>query len=434
MDTVPLCNLFFIVVLLFVQTIISIFYFSMEELSDSDFNPGDCGKEVYDRFHDRPLLLRRAFWSGSAVCMTIYGILAYQIIFSVSLGSGAIYDIIVHILVFLLGLIIYLSVSVFTPYHLSDKHPKKTFVRLYRGFSIISCIIFVIAYLADLFSVGLSMLFGEDPRPATEDVTEEDVISMVGEAQEQGNILASEAEMIQNIFEFDEKDAKDIMINRTSIIAIDGESTFHDTLLSFNENKVSRMPVYHEDLDDILGIVHMKEVLKYSDRPEFYEKKLTELPELMRSAEFVPETHGINTLFTQMQLKKSHMVIVVDEYGQTSGIVTMEDILEEIVGNIQDEHDEEEQSVRKVRPDTFLMQGQTSLSEVSETLSEDFSSEEFETLNGFLTDQIGRVPDDHEHFSVETRGFRFDVLDVKNRIIQDVRVQKCSEPETAAAE
>ncbi len=254
--------------------------------------------------------------------------------------------------------------------------------------------------------------------------TEEDVISMVTESQEQGNILASEAEMIQNIFEFDEKDAKDIMINRTGIIAIDGESTFKDIIDCFNENNVSRIPVYMDDLDNIIGIVHIKEVLKYSTHPEYYEKKLHEFEELMYPADFVPETHGINTLFTQMQLKKNHMVIVVDEYGQTSGIVTMEDIIEEIVGNILDEHDEEEKNIREVRPDTFLMDGMTELSEAEMTLGIDLSCDEFETLNGYLTDKIGRVPDEHEHFTVEDNGFRFDVLDVKNRIIQDVRVSK----------
>ncbi len=257
--------------------------------------------------------------------------------------------------------------------------------------------------------------------------TEEDVISMVAESQEQGNILASEAEMIQNIFEFDEKDAKDIMINRTGIVAIDGESTFRQTIDCFNENSVSRIPVYMDDLDNIIGIVHIKEVLKYSTEPQYYDKKLHEFSELMYPAEFVPETHGINTLFTQMQLKKSHMVIVVDEYGQTSGIVTMEDILEEIVGNILDEHDEEEQNIREVRPDTFLMNGGTELSEAGQTLGLDLENEEFETLNGYLTDKIGRVPDEHEHFTVEDMGFRFDVLDVKNRIIQDVRVSKIPE-------
>ena len=257
--------------------------------------------------------------------------------------------------------------------------------------------------------------------------TEEDVISMVAESQEQGNILASEAEMIQNIFEFDEKDAKDIMINRTEIVAIDGESTFRETIDCFNDNNVSRIPVYMDDLDNIIGIVHIKDVLKYSTMPNCYEKKLHQMQKLMRAAEFVPETHGINTLFTQMQLKKSHMVIVVDEYGQTSGIVTMEDILEEIVGNILDEHDEEEMSIREVRPDTFLMNGKTELSEASDTLGIDIESEEFETLNGFLTDKIGRVPDEHEHFTVEEMGFRFDVLDVKNRTIQDVSVSKINE-------
>ena len=281
--------------------------------------------------------------------------------------------------------------------------------------------IFLIAVIAAALAV---VVYFFRKKRKNNEFTEEDVISMVAEGQEQGNILASEAEMIQNIFEFDEKDAKDIMINRTNIIAIDGESTFLETMECFNENRVSRIPVYTDNLDNIIGIVHIKEVLKYATDQSVYEKKISDLPELMIPAEFVPETHGINTLFTQMQLKKTHMVIVMDEYGQTSGIVTMEDILEEIVGNIFDEHDVEEKSVREVRPDTFLMQGSTELSEVSDTLGVDVTSEEFETLNGYLTDKIGRVPEEHEHFTVCDAGFRFDVLDVKNRIIQDVRVSR----------
>ncbi len=429
MDTVPLCGIIAIVFLVFVQTIISIFYFSMEELTDFDFKEEEPGRSVYDKFHDSPLLLRRTFWSGSGICMSVFGIIVFSLLGSLNIFSEPLYKGLFLAAGLILALILYLAISIYTPYHLSDKQPKKTFLRLYRLFFIIDRILFLISFLANFISEGLSMLFGYDPRSVTEDVTEEDVISMVAEGQEQGNILASEAEMIQNIFEFDEKDAKDIMINRTGIISIDGSTSFHDTLKSFNENSVSRMPVYEEDLDHIVGIIHMKEVLKYSDRPSFYDKKLSELPELLHPAEFVPETHGINTLFTQMQLKKSHMVIVVDEYGQTSGIVTMEDIIEEIVGNILDEHDEEEQSVREVRPDTFLMQGSTELAEVSDILSVDLSEQEFETLNGFLTDQIGRVPEEHEHFSVICFGYRFDVLDVKNRIIQDVRVKKCEENE-----
>ena len=124
------------------------------------------------------------------------------------------------------------------------------------------------------------------------------------------------------------------------------------------------------------------------------------------------------------------MTIVVDEYGQTSGIVTMEDILEEIVGNIEDEHDEEEDAVIEVRHDEFRMDGRTSLDEVSETLSCDFHSPEFETLNGYLTDAIGRVPSEHEHFVVERKGFRFEVLDVTDRLIREVCVTRLpKEPE-----
>lgn len=255
-------------------------------------------------------------------------------------------------------------------------------------------------------------------------VTEEDVISMVHEGRENGVFLSSEARMIKNVFEFDEKDAKDIMIHRNNITALDGEITLRKAKEVFMDKTFSRIPVYVGDLDNIIGILHIREVLIFSSREDELEKKIRDIDGLLQKAESVPETRSINTLFTQMQIDKLHMVIVTDEYGQTSGLISMEDILEEIVGNIEDEHDKEQPDAVLVSGDGYTMDGMTALSEVSEKLLIDFGDTEIETLNGFLTDELGRIPEEHSTFDVEAKGYVFHVCGVRNGVIGKVRVKK----------
>ena len=269
----------------------------------------------------------------------------------------------------------------------------------------------------------LMKLFGVD----TDDVTEEEIISMVNEGHEQGVLQANEAEMIHNIFEFGDKDAKDIMVHRKNIIAIDGTMTFLEMLDFTIENNYSRYPVYIDDIDNIIGVLHIKEVLALCQKQEIYHTAIKDIKGLIREVDFIPETRNINTLFTMMQNAKTHMVIVVDEYGQTAGIVALEDILEEIVGNILDEHDEEEHTIEQLTEDTWMMQGMTPLEEVSEILGIPFDLEDYETLNGYLISLVGKIPSKNEEFSVEGNGCQFDVLSVENKMIGKVRVKKLSD-------
>ena len=175
-----------------------------------------------------------------------------------------------------------------------------------------------------------------------ENVTEEDIKTMVNEGHEQGVLESSEAEMISNIFEFDDKEAGDIMTHRKNIVALDGSMTVREaSRFVLKEASNSRFPVYGEDLDDIIGTVHIRDVLVHAENPGEAQTALRLVPGMLRSAHFIPETRNINSLFKEMQSQKIHMEIVIDEYGQTAGLVTMEDILEEIVGNILDEYDED---------------------------------------------------------------------------------------------
>ena len=259
-------------------------------------------------------------------------------------------------------------------------------------------------------------------RSKQENITEEDVISLVNEGHEDGNILASEAAMIQNIFEFSDTDAKDIMTHRKNIVAINGESTLREAIDFINNNNMSRYPVYNEELDNIIGILHIKDILMYVNE-DIDSLKVKDLHELLSVAEFVPETHGINTLFAKMQSKKRHMVIVVDEYGQVSGLLSLEDILEEIVGDIEDEHDDEEASIEVKTEDSFMMDGGTTLEEVEEILGTKLS-EDYETLNGYLISLYGKIPEDGKSFTLEDDNYIFYVKNVTGKVIGGVYVRR----------
>ncbi len=261
-------------------------------------------------------------------------------------------------------------------------------------------------------------------RKNPERVTEEEIISMVQEGHQKGVLQASEAEMIHNIFEFTDKEAKDIMTHRKNIAALDGNLKFYEMLDIVLEKQYSRFPVYLDDIDNIIGILHIKEALAFSRKEEVWNMPLKDIEGLFQEADFIPETRNISNLFQKMQAKKEHMVIVVDEYGQTSGLVALEDILEEIVGNIQDEHDKEDLLIEKLSEHNYLMRGMAPLDDVGDVLNLEFEEEEYDTLNGFLISRIDKIPADGETFSVNYGGYAFDITSVKDKMIQTVRVRR----------
>lgn len=264
------------------------------------------------------------------------------------------------------------------------------------------------------------------PEDLEDNVTEDEIMSMVNEGQEQGVLASNEAEMISNIIEFDEKEVKDIMTHRKNIVTIDSNQTVEQALRFMLEKSYSRFPLYEDDIDNIIGILHVKDVTRCYMSPKFKNKSLKLVA---RKPYFVPDTQNIDVLFNDMQLKKVHMAIAVDEYGQTAGLVAMEDILEEIVGNILDEYDEDEKLIIKQGDDQYLMKGLAGLDDIEDTLGIEIEEEDFDTLNGLLTSLLNRIPSEGEHISVSYAGYLFEILDVKNKMIRFVRVTKELEDE-----
>ena len=262
-----------------------------------------------------------------------------------------------------------------------------------------------------------------------DDVTEEDIISMVREGHEQGTILASEAELIHNVFEFDDKEVKDIMTHRKNIVSLDGGMSFIDAIEFIIDTGKSRFPVYENDVDSIIGVLHIKDAFTFFEKNEVYRSSIKDIDGLIRPVDFIPETVNINDLFKKMQSKKSHLAMVVDEYGQISGLIAMEDILEELVGNIEDEHDEEENYIRKNDDETFIMDGMTEFSDVKEALSLPVDDDAYETLNGFIISLSDKIPEEGDKTVISAYGYRFSVMSVEDKVIKQVMIKKLAPEE-----
>ncbi|MBR6349871.1 MAG: HlyC/CorC family transporter, partial [Lachnospiraceae bacterium] len=252
-------------------------------------------------------------------------------------------------------------------------------------------------------------------RSKSEDNVEEEIVSMLNEGQDQGVILESEAEMITNIFDLDETDASEIMTHRKNVAAIDGEWTLQQAMDFIVNENFSRFPVYLENIDNIIGILHIKDAITFYMNEENRDKSIKDLDGLLQKAHFIPETRKVNSIFKNMQSEKTHMVIVVDEYGQTAGIVAMEDILEEIVGNIFDEHDEVEYNIVKISDNVYNVKGLTPLTEIEEETGVVYDDEENDTLNGYLVSILDRIPEDDEGTVVENNGVNYKILKVEDK-------------------
>lgn len=265
-------------------------------------------------------------------------------------------------------------------------------------------------------------LFGMNPNEEDEEITEEEIRMMVDVGEEKGTIHETEKFMINNIFEFNNKTVSDIMTHRTNIIALPIDADLDKVLKLVNEERYSRIPIYQDNIDNIVGVLHAKHLLQYIT--ERNDEELFSLSNMIRQPYFVPVSKRTDELFKEIQKNKNHIAIIIDEYGGTAGIVTLEDLIEEIVGNIFDEDDEEEKDIEVLDENTFLMNGLLSLDIVEEYLAIDLPIEEYDTLSGFLIGQLGRIPINDENPIVEFNGLVFKVEEVNDKKIIKAKICK----------
>ena len=264
----------------------------------------------------------------------------------------------------------------------------------------------------------ISKLFGISENEE-EIVTEEEIKMLIDEGEEKGTIEQAEKEMINNIFEFNDITASEVMTHRTDIFAVDINSSIEDILEQLDDYKYSRVPVYDETIDSIEGILFVKDLLKY-----FRTGNEIKIKSIMREAYFVSENKPINELFKDLQRNKMQMAIVIDEYGGPAGLLTMEDLIEEIVGNIFDEYDDVEDEFKKIDDNTFLINGSVSIYELKKILGIEVPEGDYETLSGYLLEVLGRVPEDHETPIIETKNVTYKIEKYEDKRILWVKACK----------
>lgn len=250
-----------------------------------------------------------------------------------------------------------------------------------------------------------------------EKVSKEELRSLVEVGREHGIINEVEKEMIENIIEFDEKVAREIMIPRTKVFLIDKNISV-DELFEKKEVEVySRIPVYEDEADNIVGILFMKDLMIEAYRKGFQNVKL---PEIMQEAYFVPETKNVNELFNEMQSEKKHIAILIDEYGGFSGIVTLEDLIEEVMGNISDEFDADDSSIKKLSANKYLINGELSLNDLNDYFHIELESKHYDTLSGLLIEHMGYIPEDDE----DIEPIIIDEISFKPQRVKDKKIER----------
>lgn len=283
------------------------------------------------------------------------------------------------------------------------------------------------AKLVDYSAAGVMKLFGVDSVGEPEGATEENIRMMLDAGNENGTIEESERDMINNIFEFDDRTVGEVMTHRTDMTAVEQGDGIGEVVEIAIADGYSRIPVYRETIDNIRGIIYVKDLLSLIGDPDFQNRSVGDF---IRPVNFVPESNSCREVFAEFQQKKIQLAIVVDEYGGTAGIISMEDLLESIVGNIQDEYDNEEEEISRIDEENFDFDGTVFLKDIDDLLGIEVPEDaEYDTLGGLLTDLLGRIPEEDEHPVVVYGGVAFTVLQTEEHHIARVHAHLLSEEE-----
>ncbi|HJD24594.1 MAG TPA: hemolysin family protein [Firmicutes bacterium] len=293
----------------------------------------------------------------------------------------------------------------------------------FHAIGILRAVALITRPFVKLLSVSTNLvvrLFGMDPHADEENVTEEEIRMMVDVGGEKGVIEDVQKTMIDNIFEFDDLTAEDIMTPRTDVESVEVGDGLAEALRVGVDGGYSRLPVYEEDIDNIIGVLYVKDLLPYVGQE--IPKDIT-IRHIVRETYFVPGSKKCGDLLSEMTEKHIQMSIVVDEYGGFAGIVTMEDLLESIVGNIQDEYDHEEEEVTKLGENEFDVDGSLSIDELNEQLGLKLPEGDYDTVAGYIMDVLGRIPEEEEHPSVVFENVTLTVMKMDERRIERIHVR-----------
>ena len=283
--------------------------------------------------------------------------------------------------------------------------PVQFFVGVFKPF------VFLFTAISSLFI----RLLGADPNEAEPFITEEELKTMVGVSEEEGVLEDVEKEMIFNVFDFADSQAKDVMVQRVDIVAVDTEATYEEVLEVIKTEQFSRIPVYNQTIDDIVGVLYVKDLIIAGQNKEGFK-----VSDYMREPYYTFEFKKIKELFNEMKKTRNHLSVVLDEYGGTVGIVTIEDLIEEVFGDIEDEYDDYDKEIEVVKEDEYIVDGSAKLDDISELIGVNMESEEFDSVGGLIIGELGRFPDNKEEVTLNK--IRFVVEEVDKNRIKKVRI------------
>ena len=303
-----------------------------------------------------------------------------------------------------------------TPKTISANSPEKVSIFVAKPIKVFMVILSPIVWVFNVITKVIFKLLGVDDDGVKPFITEEELKTMVNVSHEEGVLEMEEREIINNVFEFGDMQAKEAMVQRLDMIAIDLEDSYDEIIELFKQEKLSRMPVYEETIDDIIGILNIKDIIFLSNE----EIENFDIKQYIRDPFFTYEFKKITQLLEEMKREKSQMAIVVDEYGGTAGLITIEDLVEVIVGDIEDEYDEEEDEIQVISPTEYLVEGSTKISDVNEILDIELESEEFDSIGGYIIGYIKHIPEENE--LIEVDGIKFNIESVDKNRIKKIRI------------
>lgn len=424
MDSDGFAGSIFILALVFFRAFLAICEAAIIEIPDSRVGGYENGKKAEKRLFavmKDPAALTHIFSAGrgiltSAICVTsvaVFGGRAATMLVQLADMPYSVAYILTVIAVLAVDAVIILAFCCGLPKRIvTKKNAEETALRLSAGFRLLAAVISPFSVI----SAAIIRIFG-GLSDSSEEVTEEEILMMV----DAGNVEESQREMISNIFGFDDKNVSDIMTHRTDIVAVEMSAGITEVINASIGSGFSRIPVYEDTIDHIVGVISVKDLLCMigSDAAQS-----TLAGDIMREVYYVPESMHCSELFKHFSQKKTVMAIAVDEYGGTAGIVTMEDLVETIVGDIRDEYDNEEEDIRQISDDTYTISGNASPEDIFDvlglTLPED---SDFDTMSGFVISLLGHIPEENEHASVKYGNVLFTVLVAEDMWISKLKAE-----------
>ena len=326
-----------------------------------------------------------------------------------------------YFIAYIIIISIFLNIFCYSiPNLISTNKSEKIIKNGYKTIKYILILFFPLIKIINFSTYITNIIFKIESKKNTTNSHEEDILMIVNDGNKQGFIENTQKEMINNIFEFDDITAHDIMTHRTDIIAIEEGSCISDIVNISKETGFSRIPIYKNDIDNIIGVVYIKDLIHLIGQDNFSDKNITPF---IKNLIYLPESIKCTYIFKEFSIKKIHMAVIIDNFGGTSGIISMEDLLEEIVGNIQDEHDHEDSKIKKISENSFIIKGDTEIDHIIKILGANIPKS-FDNISEFLINKIDKIPENNEQITILFDNFKFTVIQVIDRRIEYVKAIK----------